>query len=109
VFSFSPAPSLRKKNPKSSIMKQAILIRVTPENPTQWRQVHDECQQARLEYGMTDGPVYRDEKDPTVVLVHLNVENMEKASGWFRDERFKAAAQRAGKVTRELWIANLKE
>lgn len=90
-------------------MKQSILIRVTPENFNQWRQAHDECRQARLEYGMTDGPVYRDETHSNVVLVHLDVENMEKASGWFKDERFKAAAQRAGKVTREIWLANLKE
>lgn len=90
-------------------MKQSILIRVTPENFNQWRQAHDECMQARLEYGMTDGPVYQDEKDPNIVLVHLNIESMEKASGWFKDERFKAAAQRAGKATREIWIATIKE
>jgi hypothetical protein len=34
---------------------------------------------------------------------------MEKASGWFKDDRFKAAVQRAGKVTREFWNATLKE
>ncbi len=90
-------------------MKQAILIRVVPENFNQWRKAHDECQQARLEYGMTDGPVYRDEKDPEVVMVHLNVESMEKASGWFRDERFKAGVIRAGKVKREIWMSTIKE
>ncbi|MBI2793505.1 MAG: hypothetical protein HYX66_02505 [Ignavibacteria bacterium] len=90
-------------------MKQAILIRVSPENFDQWRQAHDECMQARLEYGMTDGPVYRDEIDSNIVLVQLNVESMEKASGWFKDDRFKAAVQRAGKVTREFWNATLKE
>lgn len=90
-------------------MKQAIVIRVTPENFTQWKQAHEECVQARLEYGMTDGPVYRDEKDSNSVLVHLNVESLEKASGWFSDERFKAAAQRAGKVAREIWFATVKE
>ena len=90
-------------------MKQSILIRVVPENFKQWRQAHDECRQARLDYGMTDGPVYRDEKNPEHVLVHLDVESIEKASGWFKDERFKAAAVRAGKVSREIWMANIKE
>lgn len=82
---------------------------MSPENFDQWRQAHDECMQARVEYGMTDGPVYRDEKDPNNVLVQLNVESMEKASGWFKDERFMAAVKRAGKVTREFWNATLKE
>ncbi len=85
-------------------MKQAILIRVVPENFIQWRTAHDECRQARLEYGMTDGPVYRDETNPETVLVHLDVENMDKATGWFKDERFKAAVERAGNVSREIWM-----
>lgn len=89
-------------------MQQSILIRVVPENFAQWRTAHDECREARLDYGMTDGPVYRDEKDPNTVLVHLNVESMEKAMGWFKDERFKAGVERAGKVSREFLFANNK-
>ena len=90
-------------------MKQSILIRVVPENFTQWRTAHDECRQARLDYGMTDGPVYRDETNPEIVLVHLNAESLDKAREWFKDDRFKAAAVRAGNVTREIWMANIKE
>lgn len=89
-------------------MQQSILIRVVPENFSQWRNAHDECRVARLDYGMTDGPVYRDETDPNTVLVHLNVENMDKAMGWFKDERFKAGVQRAGKVSREFMFATNK-
>jgi len=89
-------------------MTQAILIRVEPENFTQWRAAHDECEEARKEYGITDGPFYFDEKDTKQVLVHLNVEDMEKASGWFRDPRFRAAAERAGKVYRQIWMASEK-
>lgn len=89
-------------------MQQSILIRVEPENFNQWRQAHDDCRAARSEYGISDGPVYRDEQNPETVLVHLNVESLETASGWFRDERFKAAAERAGKVKREIWMASLK-
>ncbi len=87
-------------------MKQSILIRVVPENFNQWREAHDECRQARLDYGMTDGPVYRDEQDPNTVLVHLNVEDLERAKGWFKDERFKAGVVRAGNVKREIWFAS---
>jgi len=90
-------------------MKQSILIRVVPENFNQWRTAHDECCQARLDYGMTDGPVYRDETNPETVLVHLNVEDLDKAKGWFMDDRFKAAVGRAGNVSREIWMATLKQ
>lgn len=89
-------------------MNQAILIRIVAENYNQWRTVHDEGRLARLEYGITDGPVYHDETDSEIVLIQLNVENIEKAQGWFNDERFKTAGKRAGKVSREIWMANLK-
>ena len=90
-------------------MKQSILIRVEPENFNQWRTAHDECRTARLDYGMTDGPVYRDEKNNDQVLVTLNVEDLERAKNWFGDPRFQAATERAGKVHREIWFANGKE
>jgi hypothetical protein len=89
-------------------MKQSILIRVVPENFNQWRTAHDECRIARLDYGMTDGPVYRDEANPETVLVHLDVEDMERAKEWFKDERFKAGVIRAGQVTRDVWMATMK-
>jgi hypothetical protein len=90
-------------------MKQALFIRVEAENYKQWRAVHEEGHLARLEYGITDGPVYQDEANPEIVLIQLNVESMERAQGWFGDERFRSAGQRAGKVSREVWVANLKE
>lgn len=89
-------------------MKQAIMIRVEPENFDQWRAAHDGCREARNDYGMSDGPVYRDETDPKTVLVTLEVEDMERAMGWFKDERFKAGVVQAGKVSRELWMASMK-
>ena len=89
-------------------MKQAILIRVTPENYDQWIAEHNSCETARLDYGITDGPVYRDQSNPNVALIHLNVEDMDRAKGWFADPRFKAASERAGNVKREVWIATEK-
>ena len=90
-------------------MSQAILIRVVPEDFNQWRTAHDECRTARLEYGMTDGPVYRDETNPDIVMVTLNVEDMERAQGWFKDSRFRAAVERAGTVSREFWMSTTKQ
>jgi hypothetical protein len=84
------------------------MIRVTPENYEQWIKEHNGCEVARREYGMTDGPVYRDTTDPRSVLVHLDCEDLERAKGWFADERFKSAVQRAGKVSRSVYFAQPK-
>ncbi len=89
-------------------MNQAILIRVAPENMNLWRKEHDACKDTRLEFGITDGPVYVDEEDENTVLVHLNVEDLDRAFSYFQSEVFQAAAVRAGKVNREIWIGNQK-
>ena len=86
-------------------MQQAIIIRVGPQNFDIWRKEHDGQQEARLAYGITDGPFYHDERNPDTVLVHLNVENLDRAMEWFKSDAFREAAQRAGNVQREIWIA----
>ncbi len=86
-------------------MTQAILIRVTPDDFTRWLDAHNSCEEARKGYGMTDGPVYRDNKDPNIVLVHLQVDDMKRAMEWFKSDTFKEASKRAGQVRREIWIA----
>jgi len=84
------------------------MIRVSADDFVRWRAEHDSCREARLEYGMTDGPVYRDEHDNEVVLLTLNVEDFDRARDWFGDERFAAAAVRAGAVQREVYFAAAK-
>lgn len=86
-------------------MQQAILIRVEPEDFEVWRREHDGQREARLAYGISDGPVYQDECNPQTVWVHLNVENLDRAMDWFKSEAFREAAKRAGKVRREIWLA----
>ncbi len=88
-------------------MAQAIMIRVQPENFDVWRAQHDGQEEARKDYGMTDGPVYRDEIDPNTVLVHLNIEDADRAKQWFQSDAFKGAAQRAGNVSRDVWFAEM--
>ena len=65
-------------------MQQAIIIRVTPEDYDTWFKEHSGQEEARLEYGITDGTFYRDDADPNVALVHLNVESLDRAMGWFK-------------------------
>lgn len=86
-------------------MRQAIMIRVVPEDFDLWKKTHDEHREARLAYGMTDGPVYAEAGNPRVALVQLDVENLERAMEWFKSETFKAAVKAAGNVRREIWIA----
>lgn len=85
------------------------MIRVQPENFAVWRGEHDGQREARSAYGMTDGPVYRDETDPEVVLVTLNIDDMDRAREWFGSDAFKGAAQRAGNVSRVIWFAEQAE
>ena len=89
-------------------MQQAIIIRVEPEDYDIWIEAHNSQEEARLDYGMTDGPFYRDAKNPNVALVHLNVENLPRAMEWFKSDAFQMANQRAGKVQREVWIGELR-
>jgi hypothetical protein len=89
-------------------MQDAIMIRVTAEDFTTWFAEHDGCKEAREEYGITDGPIYRAEREPNTVLLHLNVESFDRARGWFQDDRFKAAVGRAGNVQRDVYLASPK-
>ncbi len=86
----------------------AIMIRVTPEDYDLWFAMHDGQKEARLEYGITDGPVYRDDADPNTVLLHLDVEDFDRARGWFQDTRFREAVKQAGKVSRDIYFAHHK-
>ena len=90
-------------------MSEAIMIRVTPQDFDRWIAEHDGARVHRLDYGITDGPVYRDREDPNTVLIHLDVEDMERARGWFQDQRFKEAVGRAGPVRREIFFAKPKQ
>jgi hypothetical protein len=86
-------------------MRQAIMIRVEAEDIDRWKQVHDAHRQARLDFGISDGPVYRQEGNPSAVLVQLDVEDVNRAMEWFKSELFRAGVQAAGHVRREIWIA----
>ena len=89
-------------------MQQAIIIRVEPQDYDTWFEAHSSQEEARLDYGMTDGPFYRDANNPNIALVHLNVENLERAMEWFKSDAFQKANKRAGKVQREVWIGELR-
>ncbi len=90
-------------------MQEAIILRIVPEDFEVWRRVHDGFREARRTYGVTDGPVYRDEQNPNIALVHLNVENLDRALEYYASAAFQEAVKRAGSVQREMWIARKRE
>ena len=90
-------------------MQQAIIIRVTADDYDTWFEAHSGQEEARKHYGMTDGPFYRDATDQNSALVHLNVENVDRAMKWFKSDAFQQASREAGKVRREVWIAEKRQ
>jgi len=95
-------------NRPGGIVNKVIMIRIMPENYDAWLAAHNAGEEARREYGITEGPLYRDVKDRDVALVTFYIEDVERAMGWFQDERFKAAMKRCGKVEREFYVAERK-
>lgn len=79
-----------------------IMIRVTPADYDRWIAEHNGAKSDRLEYGLTDGPVYKDIDEPGTVLIQLETDDIDRARGWFADQRFKDGVVRAGKVKREI-------
>ena len=74
-----------------------------------WLEIHLSNAQNRRAYGMVDGPIYRDIKDPNAVLVHIFVENMVRAGQWFQSEPFKEADRRSTTVCRDFYLAGQQE
>jgi len=50
-------------------VNKLLMIRVTPENYDAWLPAHMAGEEARLEYGITEGPFYREVKNPHVALL----------------------------------------
>jgi hypothetical protein len=84
-----------------------MFIRVTANDYQGWEDAHNSCRDARSEYGITDGPFYKDAADPNSALVHLVVEDMDRAMGWFKDPRFQEANARVSLAgPREIYLAD---
>ncbi len=86
-------------------MSRAIIIHVEAEEFDTWFEAHDSQQEARKAYGISDGPFYRDQTNPNRALVHLDVQDMDRAMGWFKSDEFRGAVKSAGNVTRQIWFA----
>jgi hypothetical protein len=81
-----------------------MFVRVIPEDYERWFATHISYREARREYGIHDGPIYRDEQNPAALLVQLDVEDFDRAMQWSQDARFAEANERGGKVSREMYF-----
>lgn len=82
-----------------------MMARVEAEDFDVWLNTHREHSNDRASFGMTDGPIYRDIQDPKAALVHIHVEDLERAMQWFQSAAFKEATQRATVVRRDFYLA----
>jgi hypothetical protein len=77
---------------------QDIMIRIETGGFDAWNQQHYLRAQNRSQYGITDGPAYRDIDNPGAALFHISVADIDTAMQWFRSDTFKQASKLA-KVT----------
>jgi hypothetical protein len=82
-----------------------LIARVEVKDFDAWLRVHRENAAKRAEYGMTDGPIYRDIDNPNALLVHTHVDDLGRAQEWFASEAFKAASGQSTAVGREFYAA----
>ena len=82
-----------------------LMTRVQVTDFDTWLHIHRSNTEQRREYGMTDGPIYRDIDDPNAALVHLHVDDLDRALQWFGSEAFKAASARSTAIGRDVYVA----
>lgn len=87
----------------------ALHIRITPKDFEKWKKAHFDAEPLRAEYGITEGPFYREEANPGVALVTLYVEDLDRAMGWFSSEEFKAVNEAGDYPDREFWVSEKRD
>ena len=83
-----------------------MMARVEVEDFERWLTSHRSQAGKRAEYGMVDGPIYRDIDDANAAFVHLHVKDLAEARAWFRTEEFARATTTAGVIRREFFTTN---
>jgi heme-degrading monooxygenase HmoA len=86
-----------------------MMARIETEDFDTWLRSHRSQARRRSAYGMTDGPIYRDVDNPNAAFVHIRVEDLNRASEWFRTEEFAEATRQAGVIRREFYLAEKQE
>ena len=82
-----------------------IMIWLHTEDYDRWQGIHDSFVEERKEYGITEDYVYRGVGDSSTALVHLVVEDMPRAMGWFRTDKFRSGTLAAKVTDRAIYAA----
>jgi len=86
-----------------------MMARVEVEDFETWLSNHRSQSGKRADYGMKDGPIYRDIDDANAAFVHLHVQDLAKAREWFQTEEFARSTRSAGVVRREFFITEIQK
>ena len=86
-------------------MEQAIMISFRPDDFETWLELHTETEPLRREYGITEGPHYRDPNDPGALLVRMDVEDLDRAMECLRSDVMRETVKRMPVRDAEFWIA----
>ena len=81
------------------------MIWLSTDDYDQWQKIHDSFVEERKEFGITEDHVYRDVRDPKAALVHLLVDDVSRASGWFQTDKFKMGTAAAKVTGRAFYVA----
>ena len=84
-----------------------MMARVEVRDFQTWLSNHRSQSDKRAEYGMEDGPIYRDIDDVNAAFVHLHVQDLAKAREWFRTEEFARSTRNAGVVRRDFFVTDI--
>lgn len=80
-----------------------LFIRVEVSDFGAWYREHKRQAKVRAQYGLEDGPVYRELDNPNAAMVQLNTNDLPKAIQWFKTSEFREAMTRAGVQEREFY------
>jgi hypothetical protein len=81
------------------------MIRIEMDDYDRWLATHYDHAADRQQYGMEDGPVYRDIDNPNAALFHIRTRDVERAMQWFKSDTFREATRRATVRDREFYVA----
>ena len=81
-----------------------FIARLEIEDFDVWRASHDANAFNRQSHGMLDRARYRDVDDPSSVLIHVEVEDLERALQWLQSEEGRLSAAGATIKRRDFFV-----
>ena len=85
---------------------QHIMIWLRTDDYDRWQDIHDSFVEERKGFGITEDHVHRDVRDPKAALVHLVVEDVQRAMEWTQTDQFKNGTIAAKVTDRAIYVAD---